>query len=261
MSMRKHIFTLIELLVCIAIIGILASMLLPALSRARLKARDVSCKSLLKQYGMATVMYVADNDGYFPDIRSYLLPEHGFTGYFVGGCSALPEQITRCPGDGATEGLGRLGLYKSGEKFIKVSIGGTCNLTDSKSATSVGLRMIVQRESDVMNTHPSKRCQWTDYQNQAEDKVVSGAGLSISRDKGGMASSMKEYVYRHGSNCSNGSFADGHVGTLRLAGHLKALNQGHDLVGEWQFPGNTTYPYGPRQGELSAYTEHPSVNY
>ena len=59
-------FTLIELLVVVAIIGILASLLLPALGKARKKAFSVVCTNTLKQISMAAFMYAEDSDNYAP---------------------------------------------------------------------------------------------------------------------------------------------------------------------------------------------------
>ena len=67
---RHRAFTLIELLVVIAIIAILAALLLPALSRSKQSARRIVCVNHLKQLALSTVMYVGDNDSFYPSSNS-----------------------------------------------------------------------------------------------------------------------------------------------------------------------------------------------
>jgi prepilin-type N-terminal cleavage/methylation domain-containing protein/prepilin-type processing-associated H-X9-DG protein len=63
---QKRGFTLIELLVVLAIIAVLASLLLPALARAKTQAHSADCKSKLRQFGIALALYREDNGGNFP---------------------------------------------------------------------------------------------------------------------------------------------------------------------------------------------------
>jgi len=66
--MRRE-FTLIELLVVIAIIAVLASMLLPALTKAQIAARRVKCVGNQKQLAMALMNYINDYNGFFPPLK------------------------------------------------------------------------------------------------------------------------------------------------------------------------------------------------
>lgn len=78
MKTLRNIFTLIELLVVIAIIAILASMLLPALKRARERGKTIVCIGNFKQVGVALYTYAGDYNNYLPITE--VGPDSGMTG-------------------------------------------------------------------------------------------------------------------------------------------------------------------------------------
>ncbi|WDE96491.1 prepilin-type N-terminal cleavage/methylation domain-containing protein [Lentisphaera profundi] len=110
---KKQNFSLIELLVIVAIIGILASLLLPSLSKARKRAKITVCKNNQKQIITAIFMYAEDNKGHLPGHFNRITYDKFLGTGYDGRTSNTDGKLYSCPTDETDTGTNRNRSYSA----------------------------------------------------------------------------------------------------------------------------------------------------
>jgi prepilin-type N-terminal cleavage/methylation domain-containing protein/prepilin-type processing-associated H-X9-DG protein len=251
MAHRTRAFTLIELLVVIAIIALLMAIIMPALQKAKEGARDVKCRSNLRNVGVGLTMFLQDNDFkpldsdktngfYWYDANGKLRPTTDGDAYWGVAYTAYIKdpEVFGCPSfRSVAEGL----IYNVSPKLIYDAAYSISRYFwwNPKTSKVRGTVTTIRQQSEFIISH-----------DHVEPKLEQGAidmfhntgpgtmNLTSYREGGGRAKFYRG-IFRHSIRSNNAYQTGGRANILWLDAHVSPQNEttGDDIP-EWYYSGN-----------------------
>jgi len=239
-------FTLIELLVVISIIAILLAILIPSLGKAREKVKEVSCKSNLKNIGLAVQMYLDAYERKLPNTGS----SNQFLWYDSSGNRLAPgssnsywgtyyweylknTKIFGCPSlQRVPEGL----IYNySGQEAKNLIQHAAFGLNHHEKARGRNTNTIYRQDEFIICTdhaEPRPECGTSD---SFHNNDVKGAMNLTSHRQGGSRAQTYRQIFRHNIRYADAFRTGGRANILWLDGHVTALEEttGDDVERRW----------------------------
>jgi prepilin-type N-terminal cleavage/methylation domain-containing protein/prepilin-type processing-associated H-X9-DG protein len=209
----RSVFTLIELLVVIAIIGILASLLLPALKMARSQAKGISCANNLKTLGSCVQFYINDNNSYYPRLGGYgvLLPT---AQWIMDTAPYISGQWNWGWSTDSAKSAQEAFICSSNENEIKCGVNYKYNMGFGRYSSTGNAYPTHQRFAPKLASR---------LKNPSEIVLIGDGKCATDSDgwrwESGTDSGMD--WYRHNNNNMNAGWADGHIKIIKY-GELPA---------------------------------------